>query len=117
MSDKKEYWIEVGKRIIDMVLSVKVLCVISLITISTIALFTGKMDGTIWATFNGSFITAVVATREVFKIYRIGAINNEVADVERRLEKANTEAEREDVDIFQEKIFREIKSPHSIWKI
>ena len=74
MNKTKLYWIAVGKRIIDLCLSFKVLISVSIIVISSIALFYKVMDGVTWATLNGSFITAVVAVREGFKVAKIRSI-------------------------------------------
>jgi len=72
----KEYWVAVGKRIIDIILSVKVLTLTAIIVISSAALWTGKMTGTEWASLNGMLISAVIAIREGFKVSRIKAIAN-----------------------------------------
>lgn len=70
------YWISVGKRVIDLCLSVKVLTIAALLTISTVALFNGFMYGTTWAALNGGLITAVIAVREGFKVAKIRALEN-----------------------------------------
>ena len=72
----KQYWIQVGKRVINLCLSVKVLTIAALLIISSIALFRGFMDGVTWATLNGGLITAVIAVREGFKVTRIRALEN-----------------------------------------
>lgn len=71
-----KYWLSVGKRVIDLCLSVKVLTIAALLTISTFALFRGFMDGVTWATLNGGLITAVIAVREGFKVARIRTLEN-----------------------------------------
>jgi len=71
-----KYWIQVGKRVIDLCLSVKVLTIAALLIISTFALFRGFMDGVTWATLNGGLITAVIAVREGFKVARIRSLEN-----------------------------------------
>lgn len=80
----KKYWIQVGKRVIDLCLSVKVLTIAALLIISTIALFRGFMDGVAWATLNGGLITAVIAVREGFKVAKIRALENGNIDPEER---------------------------------
>ena len=72
----KQYWISVGKRVVDLCLSVKVLTIAALLIISTFALFRGFMDGVTWATLNGGLITAVIAVREGFKVVRIRTLEN-----------------------------------------
>jgi hypothetical protein len=84
MNNAKLYWIAVGKRIIDLCLSFKVLISTSIIIISTIALFCGKMDGVTWATLNGAFITAVVSVREGFKVAKIRALESNNITVEEK---------------------------------
>jgi len=71
-----KYWLSVGKRVIDLCLSVKVLTIAALLIISTFALFRGFMDGVTWATLNGGLITAVIAVREGFKVARIRTLEN-----------------------------------------
>jgi len=76
MNKSKLYWIAVGKRIIDLCLSFKVLISAAIIVVSSVALFSGQMDGVTWAALNGAFITAVVSVREGFKVARIRALES-----------------------------------------
>ena len=67
----KQYWVLVGKKILETAISVKVLTIAALMTVSTMALWSGKMTGGEWGAVNGGVIATVYALREAFKVARL----------------------------------------------
>jgi len=67
----KNYWVLVGKKVLETAISVKVLTIAALMTISTMALWCGKMTGGEWGAVNGGVIATVYALREAFKVARL----------------------------------------------
>jgi len=65
------WWTGVFKKIIETLISVKVLTIIALLTVSTMMVYAGKMDGDTWAAVNGGVISTVFALREGFKITKV----------------------------------------------
>jgi hypothetical protein len=66
----KDYWVTVGHKIVETIISVKVWVIFSIIVISTILLVKSFIDGTVWGTVNTAVISTVIAVREGFKITR-----------------------------------------------
>lgn len=72
----KKYWILIGKKIIETVISVKVLTIATLLAVSTTMAYDGVMTGGEWAAINGGVISTIFALREGFKIARIRKNNH-----------------------------------------
>ena len=75
-----EYWTLIGKKIVETVISVKVLTIVALLTVSSVMLWHGKMSGGEWAAVNGGVISTVYALREGFKIARLKKNNKDKED-------------------------------------
>jgi len=75
--ETKNWWLNVGKKIIETIISVKVLTIAALMATSTKLVLLGFMTGGEWATVNGSIISIVFALREGFKITRVNANNGD----------------------------------------
>jgi len=71
----KKFWSLVGKKVIETIISVKVIVIFSYMILSGILAWYGKMDGSDFATSNGAIISIVFALREGFKISKIKALN------------------------------------------
>ena len=71
----KQFWILVFKKIIESMISVKVIVIFSYLIISAYLLWHGKMSGSDFATSNGAIISVVFALREGFKVSKIKALN------------------------------------------
>ena len=67
----KTYWTRVGKKLIENLLSVKVWIMFSYLTVSTVLLVHGFIDGTMWVASNGGIISTVIACREAFKVAKV----------------------------------------------
>jgi len=61
----------VKKKLIETLLSVKVWCLLGILTTSSVFLAIDKLTGTQWATMNGSVISTIMAVREAFKVAKI----------------------------------------------
>jgi len=68
-----KFWINVGKKIIETFISVKVLTIIALLTISTKLVLLNLMTGGEWGAVNGGVISCVYALREGFKISKVNS--------------------------------------------
>jgi len=68
---EKEFWIGVGKKIIETIISVKVLTIAALLTISTYLILHNHLSGGEWAAVNGGVISTVYALREAFKVSKV----------------------------------------------
>ena len=67
----KEFWSKAGVKLIETILSVKVWTIAAFLSVSTVALYNGKIDGTTWSAVNGGIISAVFAMREAFKVAKV----------------------------------------------
>jgi len=67
----KLFWINVGKKVIETIISVKVWIIFSLLIISTYLLINGFLDGKTWAAINGGVISTIVGLREAFKVAKV----------------------------------------------
>lgn len=65
------YWTLIGKKIVETIISVKVLTIAALMVVSSTMLWHGKMTGGEWAAANAGVISTVFALREGFKIVRL----------------------------------------------
>jgi len=79
--NEKNWWVSVGKKVVETLISVKFITLVALISISSTMVFAGKMDGETWATLNGALITVVIALREGFKVTKINANKNDSKDI------------------------------------
>jgi hypothetical protein len=71
----KKFWSLVGKKVIETIISVKVIVIFSYMILSGILVWYDKMTGTDFATSNGAIISIVFALREGFKISKIKSLN------------------------------------------
>ena len=71
----KDFWTLVGKKIIETIISVKVLVIFSYMLITAILVWYGKMSGGDFATSNAAIISIVFALREGFKISKLKKLN------------------------------------------
>ncbi len=67
----KQYWIRVGKKIVENLISVKVWIMFSFLVVSTYLLMTGFLTALIWGSVNGGIISSVLAVREAMKVAKI----------------------------------------------
>ena len=63
--------IDVKKKLIETLLSVKVWCILGVLISSSIFLAIDKLSGAQWATMNGSVISTIMAVREAFKVAKV----------------------------------------------
>lgn len=71
MSEQKYSW--AIDKLIENLLSIKVWFLLTVLAVSSIALFKDKMTGDVWAAINGGLTTSVFALREVFKINKVNS--------------------------------------------
>ena len=77
----KDFWDCVLVRIVESLVSIKVLTILTLLIVSTKLLILGFLDGSTWAMINGGVISTVYAMREAFKINKIKELSrNETAN-------------------------------------
>lgn len=77
----KNFWDTVFVKIVESLVSVKVLTILTLLIVSTKLLMVGLLDGQTWAMINGGVISTVYAMREAFKINKIKELSrNETAN-------------------------------------
>jgi len=69
------YRTKVKRKIIETLISVKVLLMVVVFGVSTFLVYLGKIDGTNYTTLNCTVITAVIAMREGFKVFSINGKN------------------------------------------
>lgn len=74
------WWIMVGKKVIETIISVKVLVIFTVLLVSTNALYAGLIAGGAWAGLNGGVISTVFALREAFKVNKIKSDTQESKD-------------------------------------
>lgn len=79
----KNYWVVVGRKIVETLISVKIWVIFSIMVTSTWLLIHQFIDGNVWGTVNAAVISCVIVVREGFKIkrqknnYVVEDINNE----------------------------------------
>ena len=67
----KMFWKLAGEKFIENILSVKVWVIFALVFITTIMVWTGKMNGDVFAAVNGGVISTVFGLREAFKVAKV----------------------------------------------
>ncbi len=65
------FWLGVIKKLIETVISVKVIVISTVLIISTEFVYTGLMTGAEWGMVNGGVISTVFTLREAFKISKV----------------------------------------------
>lgn len=68
---EEDFGIQAGRKFVENILSVKVWIILLALIISSCFLDSGKMSGTVWASFNGGIITTVCGLREIFKVAKV----------------------------------------------
>lgn len=67
----KKFWIKVGRKLVENLLSVKVWVMFSYLAVSTTLLCYGLLTPLIWGSTNGGIISSVLAIREALKVAKI----------------------------------------------
>ncbi len=67
----KTFWIRVGMKLVENVISVKVWIIAAFLIVSTKLLIMGLLTGVVWASVNGGVISTVLAVREALKVAKI----------------------------------------------
>ncbi len=67
----KKFWIRVGMKLVENVISVKVWIIAAFLIVSTKLLIMGLLTGVVWASVNGGVISTVLAVREALKVAKI----------------------------------------------
>jgi len=66
-----DFKVDVKKKLIETLLSVKVWCILGVLILSSIFLVIDKITGTQWSTMNGGVISTIMAVREAFKVAKV----------------------------------------------
>ncbi|KKM86041.1 hypothetical protein LCGC14_1283050 [marine sediment metagenome] len=67
----KQYWIRVGKKLVENLLSIKVWVIFIFLIVSTKLLMMGLLTAVVWGSVNGGVISSVLAVREAMKVAKI----------------------------------------------
>jgi len=67
----KKFWVKVGKKIVENLISVKVWVMFSYLSVSTILLAYGLLTAVVWGSTNAGIISTVCAMREAFKVAKV----------------------------------------------
>lgn len=67
----KKFWVNTGKKIIETIISVKVLTIVTVLSISTKLVLLKLMTGGEWGAVNGGIIATIFGLREGFKITKV----------------------------------------------
>lgn len=65
------FWSNVGRKVVEICVSVKVLTIVAVLVTSTIMVYDKFLSGGEWAAVNGGVISTVYALREIFKIQKV----------------------------------------------
>ena len=71
MGLSKNFITKSKEKFIENILSIKVWVIFIFLLVSSLFLYIGLLDGSVWAGANGGVISTVIALREAFKVAKV----------------------------------------------